>query len=50
LNRVSVKAEGEAALFSEIEVLPRLRSMRGRLSVASNPVAGRQSSQLESTR
>jgi peptidoglycan/xylan/chitin deacetylase (PgdA/CDA1 family) len=33
LDRVSVKAVGNAALFSEIEVLPRLRTTRNRLLV-----------------
>jgi peptidoglycan/xylan/chitin deacetylase (PgdA/CDA1 family) len=33
LDRVSVRAGGNAALFSEIEVLPRLRSTRNRLLV-----------------
>ena len=34
LDRVSVHADSDAALFSEIEVLPRLRSMRDRFSPA----------------
>jgi len=35
LNRVSVKAASDAALFSEIEVLPRLRSAKDRLPLHS---------------
>ena len=36
LDRVSIKAVGDAALFSEIEVLPRLRSARNRLLFGSD--------------
>jgi peptidoglycan/xylan/chitin deacetylase (PgdA/CDA1 family) len=32
LNRVSIRTGGDGALFSEIEILPRLRSMRNLLS------------------
>jgi peptidoglycan/xylan/chitin deacetylase (PgdA/CDA1 family) len=32
LDRVSVKARGDAELFSELEVMPRLRTVRNRLS------------------
>ena len=31
LNRVSIRTGGDGALFSEIEILPRLRSMRNLL-------------------
>jgi len=36
IRRVSVKAQGDAALFSEIEVFPRLRVIRNWLSGATN--------------
>jgi peptidoglycan/xylan/chitin deacetylase (PgdA/CDA1 family) len=36
LDRVSIKAKTNAALFSEIEVLPRLRTMRNSLFGAAN--------------
>jgi peptidoglycan/xylan/chitin deacetylase (PgdA/CDA1 family) len=35
--RVSIKAASDAALFSEIEILPRLRAIRNRLLGATNP-------------
>ena len=37
LDRVSIKAESDASLFSEIEVLPRLRSARDGVLRLSNP-------------
>ena len=33
LKRVSIKAEGDAGLFSEVEILPRFRAIRNRLSL-----------------
>lgn len=36
VDRISIKAESEAALFSEIEVLPRLRSARDRVLTVSH--------------
>jgi hypothetical protein len=39
-HRVSVKAVKDAALFSEIEILPRFRTIRNWLSSNLNPSAG----------
>ena len=36
LDRVSLRANGDAAFFSEIEILPRLRTMRNSLFRAAN--------------
>jgi peptidoglycan/xylan/chitin deacetylase (PgdA/CDA1 family) len=47
LDRVSVKARSDAELFSELEVLPRLRTVRNRLSGATNPGLRRKVSSLE---
>jgi peptidoglycan/xylan/chitin deacetylase (PgdA/CDA1 family) len=46
LNRVSLKARSNAEFFSQIEILPRLRMIRNRLSDVSN-LRHRQSSHLE---
>jgi peptidoglycan/xylan/chitin deacetylase (PgdA/CDA1 family) len=47
LDRVSIKAGADAALFSEIEVLPRLRTMRNRLLTATHRGSHRRNSHLE---
>jgi peptidoglycan/xylan/chitin deacetylase (PgdA/CDA1 family) len=47
LDRVSVRARSDAELFSEIEVLPRLRAVRNRLSDTSNLRHDREASHLE---
>lgn len=47
LNRVTVRVEKDAALFSEIEILPRFRAIRNWLSRDSSPSDGRQVSHLE---
>jgi peptidoglycan/xylan/chitin deacetylase (PgdA/CDA1 family) len=47
LDRVSVKARSDAELFSELEVLPRLRTVRNRLSGVTNPGPHRKVSSLE---
>jgi peptidoglycan/xylan/chitin deacetylase (PgdA/CDA1 family) len=50
LNRVSIKTGKDAALFSDIEVLPRLRVIRDGLGVASTSGSRRRFSGLEATR
>jgi hypothetical protein len=40
LDRVSIRASMDAAFFSEIEILPRLRTMRSSLFGAANVEAG----------
>jgi peptidoglycan/xylan/chitin deacetylase (PgdA/CDA1 family) len=47
LNRVSIKTGKDADLFSEIEVLPRLRTIRNRLLAASQGEAQQKNSPLE---
>jgi peptidoglycan/xylan/chitin deacetylase (PgdA/CDA1 family) len=47
LNRVSVKGRSDAELFSEIEILPRLRMLRNRLSDVVNSQIPRKVSYLE---
>jgi peptidoglycan/xylan/chitin deacetylase (PgdA/CDA1 family) len=47
LDRVSIKARGNAALFSEIEVLPRLRITRNRLLATSKWASDRRDFHLE---
>jgi peptidoglycan/xylan/chitin deacetylase (PgdA/CDA1 family) len=47
LDRVSVRARSDAELFSELEVLPRLRTVRNRLSGVTNPGLRRKVSSLE---
>jgi len=47
LDRVSIKAGADAALFSEIEVLPRLRTMRNRLLAATHWGSHQRNSHLE---
>jgi len=39
-NRISVKAAADAELFSAIEILPRFRSIRNRVSSIVSPVTG----------
>ena len=50
LNRVSVRASSDAALFSEIEVLPRLRSARSLFVGAANTCTCSWISDLEKTK
>jgi len=48
LDRISARAESDDALFFEVEVLPRLRAVRNRLSHNNGPVrAGRIGSSAE---
>jgi hypothetical protein len=47
LDRVSVKASTDAALFSEIEILPRLRRIRNRILAISNSESQPQLRHLE---
>jgi len=47
LNRVSVKGQSDAELFSEIEMLPRLRMLRNGLSGVGNSGFSRKGSSLE---
>jgi peptidoglycan/xylan/chitin deacetylase (PgdA/CDA1 family) len=47
LNRVSVKGQSDAELFSEIEMLPRLRMLRNSLSGVGNSRFSRKGSSLE---
>jgi peptidoglycan/xylan/chitin deacetylase (PgdA/CDA1 family) len=47
MNRVSVKGRSDAELFSEIEILPRLRMLRNRLSGIANSGLTRKVSHLE---
>jgi hypothetical protein len=47
LNRVSIKTGKDADLFSEIEVLPQLRTIRNRLLAASQGEAQQKNSRLE---
>lgn len=47
LDRVSVKARSDGELFSELEVLPRLRTVRNRLSRIASPGLHRKVSHLE---
>jgi peptidoglycan/xylan/chitin deacetylase (PgdA/CDA1 family) len=47
LNRVSIRAGNDAALFSEIEVLPRLRTARSLLFGAANRQPCRRNSGIE---
>ncbi len=47
LNRVSIKTDGNASLFSEIEVLPRLRALRDEVRGASSGESQSRMSNLE---
>jgi peptidoglycan/xylan/chitin deacetylase (PgdA/CDA1 family) len=49
LDRVSIKASTDAAFFSEIEVLPRLRRMRNWLLEASSSKSARRYGHLENS-
>jgi peptidoglycan/xylan/chitin deacetylase (PgdA/CDA1 family) len=49
LDRVSIKASGDAALFSEIEILPRLRRIRNRILATSNSGSQPRRGDLENT-
>jgi peptidoglycan/xylan/chitin deacetylase (PgdA/CDA1 family) len=47
IDRVSIKAESDAGLFSEIEVLPRLRAIRNGLLASSGSSLSRRDSDLK---